>query len=97
MLENKMSQNAEADFFCYFTSGSAPRGTFRGRALPIDCLCPQTKIGPPKRGLCPEKINRLGATGAQIETKDSQTGVYRPIIREQELFFCNFCGLTPVS
>ena len=49
---------------------------------------PQTKIVPPKRGPCPEEINRLGAIGVQIEDLDSQIGVYRP-------YFCNFCGLTP--
>ena len=34
-------------------------------------LPPQTKIvpPPPKRGLCPEEINRLGAFGAQIEAQ----------------------------
>ena len=34
-----------------------------------DCA-PQTKIVPiPKRGLYPEKINRIGASGAQIEVQ----------------------------
>ena len=28
---------------------------------------PQTKIVPPKLGLCPEEISRLGAIGVQIE------------------------------
>ena len=28
---------------------------------------PQTKVVPPKRELYPEEINRLGATGVQIE------------------------------
>ena len=47
-------------------------GANRGRALPTDCLCPQTKIvPPPKRGLCPEEINRLVASGAQIEVQIS--------------------------
>ena len=47
-------------------------GANRGRALPTNCLCPQTKIvPPPKRGLCPEEINRLVASGAQIEVQIS--------------------------
>ena len=32
---------------------------------PTDCLCP------PKRGLCPEEVNRLVASGAQIEIQIS--------------------------
>ena len=40
---------------------SATWGAFRDLALPNDCLCPL------KWGLCPEEINRLGATGVQIE------------------------------
>ena len=51
----------------------------RRRAFPNDCLCP------PKRGLCPEDINRLWATGVQSE---AQTGVC-------QRYFSNFCGLTP--
>ena len=43
----------------------APRGAYRGRSPPPDCLCP------PKRGLCPKEINRLGASGAQIEVQIS--------------------------
>ena len=43
-------------------------GAFRGRALPNDCLCPpERKLSPAKRGLFPAEINRLGATGVQIE------------------------------
>ena len=33
---------------------------------------PKQKLCPSKRGLRPEEINRLGATGLQIETLDSQ-------------------------
>ena len=40
---------------------------FRGRAPPNDCLCPpKWLLVPPKQGLCPEEINRLGAAGVQI-------------------------------
>ena len=53
------------------------------------------KLCPPKRELCPKDLNRLGATGVQIEAKDTQIGVCRPRIREQELLFRNFCELTP--
>ena len=57
---------------------------------------PQTKIvPPPKRGLCTKEINRLGATGVQIEALGSQNSTYRHRIREQEPFFRNFCGLIP--
>ena len=69
--------------------GPAPRGPFRGRAPPNDCLCPPlTKIVAPKQGLRPEEIYRLGAIGMEIEAKDFQIGVYRP-------YFRSFCGLTP--
>ena len=73
-----------------FSSGPAPRGgAFRGRAPSNDCLCPpKRKLRPPKRGLCPEEINRLGAIGKQIEAWDFQIGVYRS-------YFRNFWELTP--
>ena len=49
-------------------SGPAPRGAFRGLAPQMATCAPQTKIvPPPKRGLCPEEINRLRATGVQLE------------------------------
>ena len=56
-------------------------GAYRGRAPLNDCLCPpkqklcppKQKLCPPKRGLCPKEINRLGATGVQIE---AQIGVW---------------------
>ena len=47
------------------------------------------------RGLCPEEINRLSATGVQIEAYDSQIVAYRSRICEQDLFFVVFCGFTP--
>ena len=50
---------------------------------------------PPKQGLSPEEINRLGATGVQIEALDSQIGAYRPRIFKQELFSRSSYGLTP--
>ena len=50
----------------------APGGAYRGRAPPTGCLCPsKRKLFPPKRGLCPEEINRLGATGAQFKAQIS--------------------------
>ena len=42
-------------------------GAFRGRAPQMTACAPQTKIVPPKRGLCPEEIYRLGVIGMQIE------------------------------
>ena len=35
------------------------------------CAPPKRKLCLPKRGLCPEEINRLGASGAQIEVQIS--------------------------
>ena len=62
----------------------SPRGAYRGRALPTDCLCPpKRKLCPPKRGLCPEEINRLGASGAQIEVQIS-------VFVYEDLFFFFF-------
>ena len=61
-------------------------GGIPGPCPPNDCLCPfKRKLCPPKRGLCSKKINRLGATGVQIE---AQIGVC-------DRYFCNFGGLTP--
>ena len=61
-------------------------GGIPGPCPPNDCLCPpQTKSVPPKRGLRPEEINRLGATGVQSEAR----------IGVCQRYFCNFCGLTP--
>ena len=47
----------------YFDTGPAPRGGIPG-AVP-----PQTKIPPPKQGLFSEEINRIEATGVQIEAQ----------------------------
>ena len=61
-------------------------------------LPPQTKIvPPPQRGLCPKEINRLGATGVQIEALDSQNSAYRPRICELELFFVIFVDSHRIS
>ena len=50
------------------------------------CAPPNKNCAPlHKRGLCPEEINRLGATAEQIE---AQIGVCHRHFR-------NFCGLTP--
>ena len=52
----------------YVVPGPAPRGGIPGPCPPQMTACaPQTKIVPPKRGPCPEEINRLGATVVQIE------------------------------
>ena len=54
------------------TSDPAPRGGIPGPCSSNWLLVPfQTKIVPPKRGLYPEEINRLGASGAQIEAQIS--------------------------
>ena len=70
-----------------FEADPAPRGGHsRAVSPPNDSLCPsKRKLCPPKRGLCPEEIKRLGATGVQMEAKNSQISVYRR----------NFCALTP--
>ena len=39
----------------------------------MTACAPKRKLCPPKRGLCPKEINKLGATGVQIE---SQIGVF---------------------
>ena len=52
--------------------GSRPGATggIPGRAPPKWLLVPpKQKLRPPKRGLCPEEINRLGATWVQIEAQ----------------------------
>ena len=47
-------------------------GVHSGAVPPQLTACaPQTKIVPPKRRLCPEEINRLGASVAQIEVQIS--------------------------
>ena len=63
------------DVYCMGSlAGSAPRGhsgavpsQMTACAHPNENCAPQTKIVPPKRGLCPEEINRRGATEVQIE------------------------------
>ena len=45
----------------------APWGAYQGRAPQM------TACAPPKQGLCPGEINRLEATGVQIE---AQIGVF---------------------
>ena len=44
-------------------------GAFRGRAPQMTACVPPNEncAPPPKRGLCPDEINRLGAIGVQIE------------------------------
>ena len=67
------------------TRPGATGGHFGAVPPQMTACVPQTKIVSPKRGLCPEEINRLGATGVQIE---AQIGVC-------DRYFHNFCGLTP--
>ena len=68
-------------------------GAYRGRAPPTGCLCPtKRKLCPPKRSLSPEEINRLGASGAQIEAQISvflwtDTGFYDVFGWRPFLFF----------
>ena len=73
----------------HFTQAWRHVGGHSGAVPPQMTACaPQTKI-------VPRKINRFGASGVQIEALDSQNNAYRRRIREQELFFRDFCGLTP--
>ena len=87
MINSLRHTVSESAFVFYSSSVRArcPGGAFRGRAPQMTACAPQTKIVPPKRGLCPKEINRLGTTGLQIE---AQIGVCHRN-------FCNFCGLTP--
>ena len=54
---------------CRYKSGPAPRGGIPGPCPPKWVLVPppNENCAPPKRGLCPKEINRLGAFGVQIE------------------------------
>ena len=57
-------------FVNYAVPGPAPRGGIpRPCPLQITAYAPQMKIvpPPPKQGLCPEEINRLGDIGVQFE------------------------------
>ena len=47
-------------------------------------------VPPPNQGLCPEEINRLGASGVQIEAYDSRIGVYRPYLWTHTGFYKTF-------
>ena len=58
---------------------------FRGRAPHMTACTPQTKIVTPQARTVPHEINRIGATGVQIE---AQIGICHR-------YFRNFCGLTP--
>ena len=67
-----MCFNLLASHFVGFRPGAT--GGHTGAVPPQMTACTsQTKIVPPKRGLCPEEIYRLGATGVQIE---AQIGVF---------------------
>ena len=56
---------------------------------------PQTKIVPPKRGLCPEEINRLGATGVQIEVQIGVFGGLTPSFWDEDLFIFEITCFRP--
>ena len=73
-----------------FSRPSATGEAFWSRAPP------QTReLCSPKRGLCPKKSNKLGATGVQFKAWDSQNTGCHSRIREQELFFRRFCNKAP--
>ena len=57
-----------------------------GGGIPGPCP-PDWVLVPPKRGLCPEEINRVGASGAQIEVQISVFGGLTPD-------FVTFLGIT---
>ena len=63
---------------------TVPRGSIPGPCPPKWLLVPPNENCTPKRGLCAEEINRLGATGVQIEAQISVCHRY----------FRNSCGLT---
>ena len=62
-------QLAEVTYTLKLRASQARRhGGHSGFVPPQMTACaPQTKIVPPKRELCPEEINRLGAFGVKIE------------------------------
>ena len=53
---------------------------------------PKWELCPPKRRLYPKESNRLGATGMQFESVDSQNTGCHSRIREEEPFFRRFCN-----
>ena len=59
-------------------------------------LPPKKKIVPPKRGLCPEEINRLWASGAQIKVQISvflwTDTRFCDVFRMKTFFFFFFFG-----
>ena len=49
---------------------------------------------PPSEDCTPKKLTGSGLLESKSRTLDSQNSAYRPRIREQGLFFRNFCRLT---
>ena len=85
----------------YLWRNQARRHAGHSGAVPpkITAYAPQTRIAPPKRGLRPKEINRLGATGVQFEAKIS---VITLEFVSKNWFFVDFaistvcfCGFTP--
>ena len=70
-LITSLSATELRSIYCIiYQSNPAPRGAYRGRAPPNDCLCPpKRKLCPPKRGLCPEEINRSGLLDCKSRPK----------------------------
>ena len=62
-------------------------GAFRGRVPHITICAPQTRIVPPKQGLCPKESIRLGSTGVRYEACVPQNTGNHPRFRVQVLFF----------
>ena len=62
------------DYYVYYTTNIRGAGIIHHLMSMIQGSRPGATGGipgraPPKRGLCPEEINRLGATGVQIEAR----------------------------
>ena len=71
-LETRFPQNREMRLINFYP-GPAPRGHTGAVPPQITACAPHKRnLYPPKRGLCPEEIKKLGATGVQIEAKDSE-------------------------
>ena len=70
-------------------------GAFRGRAPQMTaCAPPNENCAPPSEDCVPKKLTGSGLLECKSRALDSQNSAYRPGIREQELLFRSFGGLT---
>ena len=84
-------------FYC-INPGPAPRGAFRGRAPPIDCLCPpKQKLCPPSEDCAPKKLTDSGLLECKSRPKTPKLVVTALEFVSKNCFFVIFVNLHRIS